>query len=87
MTHSLRRISNQEDKIGDGSDFANVLMAATMEACTDGVLVVDASAHIRSFNRHFIDMWNVPRELLDAGKDELMLQVMIFAGQKSPSVS
>jgi diguanylate cyclase (GGDEF)-like protein len=84
VTDSPRRTSNQEGKIGDSLGFANVLMTATMEACADGILVVDASARIRSFNRHFIDMWKVPRELLEAGKDELMLQVMI-SQVKNPS--
>ena len=82
MTQSLRRTSKQDD---DSVDFANALMTATMEACTDGILVVDASAHILSFNRHFMEMWNVSRELLEAGKDELVLQVMISQVKDRPA--
>ncbi len=56
--------------------FNNILLATTMENCPDGILVVDATAHVLSFNRRFVEMWAIPPDLIAAGKDEALLQVV-----------
>ena len=41
-------------------EYANVLLKTQMEASPDGILVVDANRRMISYNRRFIEMWNVP---------------------------
>lgn len=40
------------------------LLAATLEATADGILVTDLTGMIVSFNRRFAEMWQIPEELL-----------------------
>ncbi len=40
------------------------LLAATLEATADGILVTDLTGRIVSFNRRFAEMWLIPEELL-----------------------
>jgi PAS domain S-box-containing protein len=43
------------------------LLAATLDATADGILVVDPDGRITSFNRRFTEMWRLPEEVLQAG--------------------
>ena len=44
----------------------NSLLAGTLEATADGILVVGGDGRITSFNRQFVDLWHVPMELLES---------------------
>ena len=44
----------------------NVILSTQQEASMDGILVVDESGTITSYNRRFVDMWDIPPELLEA---------------------
>jgi len=45
------------------------LLAATLEATVDGILVTQPDGRISSMNQHFAAMWRIPRELLDDRDD------------------
>lgn len=49
--------------------FKTMLLRAQLETIIDGVLVVDDEAHVILCNKHFEELWNVPSEMLEAGKD------------------
>ncbi|HSN68065.1 MAG TPA: PAS domain S-box protein, partial [Thermoanaerobaculia bacterium] len=49
------------------------LMQSTLESTADGILVVDRAGKILSYNRRFTQMWNIPRELIAMGDDDLLL--------------
>src|SRR5258707_2646767 len=46
---------------------ALVIMRATLESTTDAILVTDEKAKVTEFNEKYIDMWKVPREVLEGG--------------------
>ena len=42
------------------------MMRATLESTTDGILVTDDSGNVTGFNENFVEMWRLPREVMDA---------------------
>lgn len=50
------------------------LLAATLEATADGILVVDRKGRISSFNRNFARMWRIPDEVLASRNDDRALR-------------
>ena len=59
-----------EDKL----KFSYALLAAQQDASIDGILIVDATGNILSFNRRFIEMWEIPQDVIDSRSDERALQ-------------
>lgn len=53
------------------------LMEATLESTADGILVVDRSGKITKFNRHFIEMWRIPSEVMETGVDQKALAFVL----------
>ena len=45
------------------------LLAATLDATADGVLVVAPGGRITNFNRRFTEMWRLPAAILESGDD------------------
>jgi diguanylate cyclase (GGDEF)-like protein/PAS domain S-box-containing protein len=45
---------------------SNSLLATTLEATTEGILVVDQAGRITSFNQRFAEMWSIPDAVLEA---------------------
>ena len=45
---------------------ALMVMRATLESTVDGILVTDDQGKITAFNERYIDIWNVPRESVQA---------------------
>ncbi|HEU0188931.1 MAG TPA: ATP-binding protein [Gallionella sp.] len=52
------------------------LIAATLEATADGILVLRPDGGISQMNRHFSRMWAIPQELLAEGDDSKILDFM-----------
>jgi PAS domain S-box-containing protein len=50
------------------------LLKATFESTEDGLLVVESSGKIVQFNQKFIEMWNIPEEVMASGEDILALE-------------
>jgi PAS domain S-box-containing protein len=46
------------------------LLQATLESTADGILVVDEEGRIASFNGKFAEMWQIPQDILENGRDE-----------------
>jgi PAS domain S-box-containing protein len=49
------------------------LLKATLEATTEGILVVDENGKIVNFNRKFTDMWRIPDSVLQSRDDNKAL--------------
>jgi PAS domain S-box-containing protein len=54
--------------------FSNALLSTQQEASIDGILVVDGVGKIISFNKRFLEMWEVSRELLENNSEESILE-------------
>ncbi|MBV8982230.1 MAG: GGDEF domain-containing protein [Acidimicrobiia bacterium] len=65
--------------IGDGADLREALslLAATLEATADGILVVDEIGRIRMFNAQFAEMWGIPEDVLAAEDDDAALRFVL----------
>ncbi|MBN2488435.1 MAG: PAS domain-containing sensor histidine kinase [Methanosarcinaceae archaeon] len=57
-------------------EFSNIILSTQQETSLDGILVVDDNGRIISFNQHFIDMWNIPPEVIETRSDKSALQSM-----------
>jgi PAS domain S-box-containing protein len=53
------------------------VLQSTLESTTDGILLVDLSGRIISFNRKFAQMWRIPQEILDTGDDDRALAFVL----------
>ncbi|MFQ6103531.1 MAG: PAS domain-containing protein [Candidatus Glassbacteria bacterium] len=49
------------------------LVQATLESTADGILVVDKSGRIISYNKRFAEMWRIPKDVLDTRNDDKAL--------------
>jgi PAS domain-containing protein len=49
------------------------LLQATLDSAAEGILVVDESGKISSFNRGFVELWRVPEEIAAAKDGDAML--------------
>ena len=50
--------------------FSNVLLTSQQEAALDGILVLNENGRILSYNRRFIELWNLPEKLVEDRDDE-----------------
>lgn len=53
------------------------LLEATLESTADGILVVDSSGKVSSFNSQFVKLWNIPRDVLKTNDDKLLLGAVL----------
>src|SRR6185437_3476753 len=56
---------------------SNSLLATTLESTADGILVLDQSGRISSFNRGFAEMWRIPDDVL-AARDETRMWATVL---------
>jgi PAS domain S-box-containing protein len=59
----------------------NSLLAGTLEATADGILVVGGDGRVTSYNRQFVELWHAPPELLEKKEADALTQ--FFAQQLS----
>jgi PAS domain S-box-containing protein len=57
--------------------FSNVILSTEQDVSIDGILVVDESGKIISFNRRFIEIWGIPQDVVASRSDERALQSVI----------
>lgn len=53
------------------------LLQATFDSTADGILAIDRTGKIVTFNREFVEMWGVPNEVMALRDDETMMTFMI----------
>jgi PAS domain S-box-containing protein len=53
------------------------LHRATLESTADGLLVVDHTGQVLSYNERFLDMWRIPESIAASGRDADMLAYVL----------
>ncbi|HVC21810.1 MAG TPA: PAS domain S-box protein [Vicinamibacterales bacterium] len=71
---AIVRDITERKRAGEEITRALSLLSATLEATTDGILTVDGQSRITSFNRRFVEMWQVPDDLIGAHEADLVIQ-------------
>ncbi len=72
---SFRDISGQK-AMDEELAHSTSLLAATLEATADGILVTRLDGGIGNMNQHFARMWDIPHELLVEGEDRKIFAFM-----------
>jgi PAS domain S-box-containing protein len=57
--------------------FKNTLLTTEQEASIDGILIVDELGKIISYNRRFVEIWNIHDEIIVSGSDERAMQSVL----------
>jgi PAS domain S-box-containing protein len=50
------------------------MMRATLESTTDGILATDGGGKVTGFNGKYVEMWRIPREILDSKEHRQLVQ-------------
>ena len=56
--------------------FSKLLLTTAIENSPDGIIIVDANDRIIMFNQHFVELWDIPPELMRAGLDQPVLKLV-----------
>jgi len=63
LAHSIKELARTKKAEEDARKAAS-LLSATLESTADGILVVDKYCRISSFNRRFVEMWQIPKDVM-----------------------
>ncbi len=63
---------NAESKLG----FSHILLSTAIENSPDAILIVNEHSRIITYNRHFIELWDIPHAFVEAGVDEPVLMTV-----------
>ncbi len=77
LDKKVRELEKERDAIRRADEeliFRNVILSTQQEASIDGILVVDESNAIISYNQRFVEMWGIPPKLVESKDDEPVLQ-------------
>ncbi len=64
---------NEQRLILSQLEYRKALLEAHIESSLDGILLVDTKGKILSYNHRFLEIWNIPQEILDDKDDEAAL--------------
>ena len=56
---------------------SNVILKTQQETSPDGILIVDKSGKILSFNHRFTEIWGIPLDVIDSRSDERALSYVL----------
>ena len=76
VTHALHEwdLLQERKQAEEALEYKNIILSTQQEASLDGILVVDENGEIISFNRRFVEIWDVPSDIADSKSDEQILK-------------
>jgi PAS domain S-box-containing protein len=75
----VARDVTERRKAEDALQFQKTLLESQSEAAIDGILVVSMKGSMISFNRRFLEMWDIPRDITVTRDDESALRSVVGA--------
>ena len=81
--HEAQRSSETLQQREAALAFANSTLNAATEGALDAILIIDENARIVSYNEHFIDLFAVPRAMVEAMDDTPVLE-LVTSCMKNP---
>ncbi|MBC7868345.1 MAG: PAS domain S-box protein [Gloeobacteraceae cyanobacterium ES-bin-316] len=70
---AVSRDITEQRRIQSLLEYRKALLEAHNEASLDGILLVDAKGKILSFNKRFMEVWDMPQHIVDAKDDDAAL--------------
>jgi PAS domain S-box-containing protein len=64
------------ERIESDRELSTSLLQAVLEAVADGILAVDASAHVTMYNRKLLEIWGLPESVLGSRRAEAVLDAV-----------
>jgi PAS domain S-box-containing protein len=58
-------VTNRRD-VEEALHYQHSLLEGALQSTADGILAVSSDGEITSYNRQFLELWRIPREILDA---------------------
>ena len=76
IAHALHEwnLLQERKQAEEALEFKNIILSTQQEASIDGILVVDENGEIISFNRRFVEVWDIPSDIAESKSDEQILQ-------------
>ena len=76
ITHALHEwnLLQERKQAEEALEFKNIILTTQQEASIDGILVVDENGDIISFNRRFVEIWDIPSAIAESKADEQILK-------------
>jgi PAS domain S-box-containing protein len=76
IAHALHEwnLLQERKQAEEALEFKNIILTTQQEASIDGILVVDENGEIISFNRRFVEIWDIPSGIAESKSDEQILQ-------------
>jgi PAS domain S-box-containing protein len=76
ITHALHEwnLLQERKRAEEALEFKNIILTTQQEASIDGILVVDENGEIISFNRRFVDIWDIRSDIAESKADEQILK-------------
>jgi two-component system, sensor histidine kinase and response regulator len=76
LLHRTLRYAIQRKRLEDELKHSVSLLQATLESTADGVLVVDQAGRAVNHNQRFVEMWDVPEDVLGAEREGELLDFL-----------
>jgi len=73
----IARDITQRKAVEEALQLTNAILTSQMEATIDGILVVDESGEIMSYNHRFTEIWGIPPDVIASRSDERVLQSVL----------
>jgi diguanylate cyclase (GGDEF)-like protein/PAS domain S-box-containing protein len=73
-TYGVNQDITKRKRLEEELIVSRALAATAVECSLEGVLIVDTAMRVITYNRVFLEMWRIPRELAAGGDDAALLQ-------------